>query len=257
MGSTTPTTPIRLAILECDTPIGRTKEKYGTYGNLFKELLTSGSKLYSQENPNTPTPELNITKYDVVNTETYPSPSAIDAVLLTGSRWNAYDDDPWIIKLVEFTKNVLEEGRVRVVGVCFGHQIVGRALGARVGRSEVGWEVSVVDVGLNPRGREVLGLEKLAIHQMHRDIVFNVPEGVELLGSSPRCEVQGMYAKGRLITVQGHPEFSEAIVSELLESRHEKGIFSDGEFEEGMGRVGREHDGVRVGRAFVRFLVEG
>ena len=37
---------------------------------------------------------------------------------------------------------------------------------------------------------------------MHRDIIFEYPEGVEKLGSSPVCEVQGMYKKGKFITVR-------------------------------------------------------
>ena len=40
---TTTHSPIRIAILECDEPIGRTKEKYGGYGNLFAELLDKGA----------------------------------------------------------------------------------------------------------------------------------------------------------------------------------------------------------------------
>ena len=44
------------------------------------------------------------------------------------------------------------------MGVCFGHQIVGRALGVGVGRSETGWEMSVCGVELTGRGREVLGV---------------------------------------------------------------------------------------------------
>lgn len=91
---------------------------------------------------------------------------------------------------------------------------------------------------------------------MHRDIVYEYPEGIEHLGYSPRCDVQGMYAKNRLITVQGHPEFTGDIVSELLENRHEKGIFDDKMYEEGMERVRKHHDGVAVGAAFIRFVLE-
>ena len=65
------------------------------------------------------------------------------------------------MKLVEFTRKVLAQDRVRLVGVCFGHQIVGRALGAKVGRSDRGWEVSVCGVDLSARGREVFGKEDL------------------------------------------------------------------------------------------------
>ena len=91
---------------------------------------------------------------------------------------------------------------------------------------------------------------------MHRDIVYEYPKGVESLGSSPRCDVQGMYAPGRLITVQGHPEFNEEIVREIVESRYKQGIFDDGTYEDAIGRVRNHHDGVAVGTAFLRFLLD-
>lgn len=94
------------------------------------------------------------------------------------------------------------------------------------------------------------------IHQMHRDIVYTWPASVEKLGSSPRCEVQGMYLKGRLIAVQGHPEFNGDIESELLQRRRNQGIFNDEQYEEGMSRVRNPHDGVKVAAAFLRFLFE-
>ena len=95
-----------------------------------------------------------------------------------------------------------------------------------------------------------------SIFQMHKDIVFEFPKGIEPLGSSPRCKVQGMYSQGKLVTVQGHPEFTKDIVAELLGARHLQGVFDDNEFNDGMARVGKEHDGVAVAAAFLRFLLE-
>jgi GMP synthase-like glutamine amidotransferase len=92
---------------------------------------------------------------------------------------------------------------------------------------------------------------------MHRDIVHYYPPGTTPLGSSPRCEVQGMCTPRRFITIQGHPEFNREIVAEILQSRHKNGTFSDGTYEEAMTRVGNEHHGLVVGKAFVKFLVEG
>lgn len=91
---------------------------------------------------------------------------------------------------------------------------------------------------------------------MHKDIVFDYPDGVEPLGGSPRCLTQGMYAKGRLISVQGHPEFHEGIVRRLVEMRREQGIFSDEQARDALGRVGDRHDGVVIAQAFLRFLLE-
>ena len=72
--------------------------------------------------------------------------------------YNAFDNEPWVVRLVEFVKRVLAQGRVKIIGVCYGHQIVGRALGAKVARSESGaWEISVCQVRQTERGKELFG----------------------------------------------------------------------------------------------------
>lgn len=74
---------------------------------------------------------------------------------------NSYEDVPWINRLVEFTRKVIEDGRVRLVGICFGHQIVGRALGAKVGLSSKGWEIAVCNMDLTEQGKKLFGKDKL------------------------------------------------------------------------------------------------
>jgi len=194
----------------------------------------------------------------VINKQEYPGLKDIDAVVLSGSKHTAYHDDPWILKLVEFTKRVLEEQqRVRVIGICFGHQIVGRAVGAVVTGSE-GWEISVLGLDLTKKGQEVFGRTGLAIHQMHRDIVASLPPNsdIEILGTTSKCAIHGMYVPKKLITIQGHPEFNSEIVRQLLEMRYESKIFDDETFLDAIERVDRHHDGVLIAQAFLRFLLE-
>ncbi|OCL10547.1 class I glutamine amidotransferase-like protein [Glonium stellatum] len=248
--------PLRIAILECDTPLDKTKAKYKGYGGVFQALLEAGADALGMPGVVSSTGGLEISRWDVVHEQKYPALEDIDAILITGSRHTSFEDVPWILKLVDFTKKILEQDRIRIIGVCFGHQIVGRAMGVKVARSDAGWEISVTPMELTAKGKELFKQDSLSLHQMHRDIVYEHPKGVEELGSSPRCSVQGMYAKGRLITVQGHPEFTEQIVAELLEARHTQGIFNDELYEDGMARVGKHHDGVVVSSAFLRFLLE-
>ena len=91
---------------------------------------------------------------------------------------------------------------------------------------------------------------------MHRDCVFEYPDGVEALGSSPVCKVQGMYLPRRLITTQGHPEFNQEIMTEIIDTRRTLGIFDDKAYKEHMSKVALPHDGLVVSQAFLRFLLE-
>ncbi|MCJ1362635.1 hypothetical protein MMC16_001741 [Acarospora aff. strigata] len=288
MHSSTAPRAQHLAILECDQPLTRTRAKYGGYGGVFTALLKAGAAALgepdlisdgSESNTTNGGRETNgngvegrrlrITKWDIErNMETYPNLEEIDGILITGSRHSAFDNTPWILRLVSYVAAALAHHHVRVIGVCFGHQIVGRAMGSKVGRSEIGWETSVCGVRLSEVGKELFdGREELALHQMHRDVVSTIPSApsnptteptatVQLLGSSPRCPIQGLYIPHQLLTVQGHPEFTAEIVRELLETRHEQGIFDDKVFAEAMTRVGKEHDGVVVAKAFLRFLMD-
>jgi hypothetical protein len=151
-----PSLPLRIAILECGTPLPNTVNKYGSYGGVFTSLLLSAADALSYPNLSSSS-GLSVSTFDVVNTLSYPSLLDIDAILLTASASNSFADDPWVVKLVAFVKEVLEQRRVRIIGACFGHQIVGRALGARVGRSDKGWETSVTAIDLTKRGQEIFG----------------------------------------------------------------------------------------------------
>lgn len=76
---------------------------------------------------------------------------------------NSFEDVPWINTLVDFTAKILSQDRIRLVGVCFGHQIIGRAMGVKVGRNDGLWEAAVDHVDLSERGKQVFGKDKLVI----------------------------------------------------------------------------------------------
>ncbi|KAL2140175.1 hypothetical protein VTI28DRAFT_4191 [Corynascus sepedonium] len=249
--------PLRLAILEADTPVPAANERYKGYFGVFRHLFARAVAPASLDSV------LTLSGHDVVHKpdSAYPDLDDIDAILVTGSKHNAFDDDAWILTLVEYVRKVLThrcgDRTIKVIGVCFGHQIVARALGALVGRSDQGWEVSVVETTLTEKGREMFpGRETLKIQQMHRDQVFSLPAGAELLASTDRCGNHGFVIPGRVITVQGHPEFTEDIMDELLELRHKTGLFTDELYQDGKARNGDHHDGVYMAQVFLKFLQE-
>lgn len=152
--------PLRLAILAADTPQPNTDKQYGGYGGVFTSMMRKACE--SQDPPQKLEDQLIITVHDVVNNlESYPRLDEIDAVLISGSKHTAYDNDAWILKLVEYTQQAFATNRVKVIGVCFGHQIVGRAVGGKLGKSTKGWEVAVTEIGLTEKGKEIFGQDSL------------------------------------------------------------------------------------------------
>ena len=86
---------------------------------------------------------------------------------------NSFEDVPWINTLVDYTVRVLAQDRVRVIGVCFGHQIVARAMDVEVGRNDQGWEAAVNEVQLTAKGREIFGKDTLvSSHTFQKKTTF-------------------------------------------------------------------------------------
>lgn len=65
-----------------------------------------------------------------------------------------------------------------------------------------------------------------------------------------------MHIPRRVLTLQGHPEFTPEIMAELLRKRRGQGIFGEAIYAEAMARVARPQDGVLIAQAFLRFLME-
>jgi GMP synthase-like glutamine amidotransferase len=106
------------------------------------------------------------------------------------------------------------------------------------------------------------------IHQMHRDHVPSVPAPFHLLGSTAVAPNQGMVLLRdgaspdapaptdiRVLTVQGHPEFTAGISDLLVDARAATGVLS-GEIAEDAHRrnAGLRNDGVDFGRLMWKVL---
>lgn len=228
----------RLAVLECSRPVPPT---LGTYGQVFQTWLEAALEAVNASRIEPVT--FTLDGYDVVNEMKYP-PDDIEyhGVLISGSPSSAYEDLEWINRLVAYTKRIIaEKPNTRLFGICFGHQIIARALGGTCTPNDGKWEVAVTTVQLTPLGKSIFGKEELDLQQVHRDHVPTVPSGCHLLGSTaitpnhgyvmfdskstPSAESLESESPSisptsiHILTVQGHPEFTPMIVHAVLDSR--------------------------------------
>ncbi|KAL7822802.1 class I glutamine amidotransferase-like protein [Trichoderma gracile] len=243
---------LRLAILECEKPLPKAKAARGSFGDIFHNFFAQGLQGLGSEAADV---RLDVSKWDTMAGE-YPRIEDVDVIALTGSYGTAFHNDPWIVSLVDFVKHALESPDKQVFGICFGHQVIGRALGADVNRNPRGWEISVEGVHLNEQGQKFLGVPSLKLHQMHRDAVLSVPPGIANLGSSTKCPVQILYQPGRLLSFQGHPEFDALINEEIVRADSENGLaFDDEMFRDALERVNRPHDGLLMASRVMEFFL--
>jgi GMP synthase (glutamine-hydrolysing) len=110
-----------------------------------------------------------------------------------------------------------------VLGVCFGHQLVGEALGGRAGRNPTGRETGTTEVHLTPEGRAdplFAGLPPvLAVQQTHSDALVVAPPDAVCLAGNASTPWQALAWGPMLRTVQFHPEMGAEALRELLAAR--------------------------------------
>lgn len=138
-----------------------------------------------------------------------------DAVIISGSPRDAWADDPRNDRVLIVIEHCRASGKP-LLGVCFGHQLLGRALAAPVGRQPAGYELGNVDVMLTDEGRQCPlfeGLpEKLNVIESHQDAVLELPRGARLLATGGHTAVQAFDYAGHLLAVQFHPEMDPAVL---------------------------------------------
>lgn len=137
--------------------------------------------------------------------------SAYSHAILTGSEASIVADTEWIVKACELTR-ALDARQVRLMGSCFGHQMLARALaGAAFVRHtptpEFGW-VEVTKTGGGARDPLVDALpDRCHVYTSHFDEVFPLPPGWERVADTADCPYAIVRrTRGGAWGIQPHPE---------------------------------------------------
>ena len=207
---------MRVGILRADSVKPELAREHGDYPDMFRALLRAA--------PDQPA-RLEFEDYDVCH-DHLPAADACDGYLITGSRHSVYDDLPWIEPLARFTGAAMDAGR-RVVGICFGHQLIAHFFGGETRRAETGWCVGVHTARIvERRPWMVPPVDALRLLASHQDQVVRLPPAAVPFAAGDSCphagfELPAAGGRGGAMTLQGHPEFTPAYARALMDTRVE------------------------------------
>lgn len=189
---------MKIGILETGRPLGVLKDKHGAFPDMMHRLLRGQGFTFET--------------FAVLDDRFPASVTECDGWLITGSRNSAYDEESWIRRLEQFLRDAYAAD-VPIVGICFGHQVLAKALGGKVEKAPQGW-------GVGPTEYDFGGCATV-INAWHQDQVTEIPAGATRIATSPFCENAAFVYGKRALTYQAHPEFTPGFVRDLMEMRRQ------------------------------------
>ena len=234
---------MRIGILQTDSVRAEFQNDFGDYPDMFRRLLLDAD------------PGLEFADYDVEHGQYPEHIDECDAYLITGSRDSVYDDQDWIRTLAAFVGE-LHQARVKLVAICFGHQLVAHFFGGETRPADVGWGVGVKESEVVAR-REWMEppVDRVRLLVSHKDQVLSLREGAEVFATSEYCPVAGYTIGDHIFAVQGHPEFVKGYSQALIDWRRE--VLGEECAEAGIQSLREETDEQVVANWIVNFLKKG
>jgi len=193
----------RIAILETGHPPEALRDKFDDYPARFRALLGEDTATV---------------RFDVQNGHLPDDPSEFTGCIVTGSAAGVYEDHVWIPQLTYWLQEAL--GKTRLLGICFGHQIMAHAFGGIVQKVDRGWgvglhtyDVATTEPWMHPRS------DSIAIAVSHQDQVVVRPPEARVIARSDFTPYAGLAYGDSAISFQCHPEFQPAYAAALTELR--------------------------------------
>jgi GMP synthase-like glutamine amidotransferase len=230
---------VNIGLLVTGAPPAALQPRFGDYPAMFRALLGE---------------EHAYTGYAVAAGELPADPAAHEAYAITGSACGVYDGDPWITEAMTFLNRA--KGRAKLVGICFGHQLMAQAFGGQVEKSAKGWGVGLHTYTVEKHAAWMDEARTIAIPVSHQDQVVELPPAAEVLAGSDFTPNGVLaYRDQPAISFQCHPEFEPAYAKALIENR--RGVrYPEAMAEAALASLDAPNDRARVAGWIRRFLAD-
>ena len=201
---------MRIAVLKTGSAPRAIQDAHGDFDQLFARILAQPGQQWQV--------------YDAEHGELPALEEGHAAYLVTGSPASVTESPPWILDLLELIRQAHNAERT-LLGICFGHQALARALGGAVQRNPLGMDIGTTTLTWTAAADEIPALAQaprpLRILETHEDIVTRLPPGAVHLAQSARTAHEIFALGEHTLGLQGHPELTPEIVRYLVEQRQE------------------------------------
>jgi GMP synthase-like glutamine amidotransferase len=229
-----------IGILEADVMDDDVQKRYGGYLDMFEKLLSAADA------------QLVFQTYQV-KLHQYPHHiNECDVYLITGSKSSCYEDVDWIHRLKQFVVECVEQEK-KLLGICFGHQLIAHALGGRVQKSDKGWGIGLVSSDVTQTAHWIAPKQQqVNLLVFHQDQVTQLPPQASLVASNDFCPIASYHVDGSILTFQGHPEFNHDYLQYLMTIRRD--IIGEQAYQQGMESLQQDEDNELVAQWIVNFI---
>ncbi|MBI9077081.1 MAG: glutamine amidotransferase [Desulfatibacillum sp.] len=199
-----------LLIIKAGATFTQTREKYGDFEDwtLHFAGLAKEQAIIADVREDAPLPGL----------------GAFSGAIMTGSHDMVTDPAPWILRTEAFIKTLLQ-ANVPFLGICFGHQLLGRAAGGKAGYNPKGREVGTREIRTTSAAADDLLFKDMPPvffgHATHAQAVLELPEGAVLLAYNAFEPHHAFRMGDRAWGLQFHPEFSTEHMDEYIDFQAE------------------------------------
>jgi len=195
----------KLLIIKAGSTFAETARKYGD----FEAMVLHGSGLQKEL----------VEVVDAVRPGSLPAPDSCCGAIITGAHCMVTDDLDWSLALEAWVRSIVN-GAVPLLGICYGHQLLGRATGGQVGFHPRGKEVGTFEIRLRPEARQdplFSALPELfPVHTTHSQSVLALPPGAVLLAENDFDPHHAFRIGPCAWGVQFHPEYDSRIMYDYI-----------------------------------------
>lgn len=153
----------------------------------------------------------------------FPDPVAFDLIVILGAPWGVWDQDNignWVVNEISWLKGILESNKP-VLGICFGGQLIAKAMGGDVApapKCEIGWQVVLSD--------DQSIISNGPWFQFHYDRWELPPKALEIARNPAASQA---FIINNSLAVQFHPEISSHTLEGWLKWGGDIKVLEDGQ----------------------------